>query len=150
MELNQNEKIKNIILTIIQYSMLTTFVIVGSNLALGIVGLAVEIIGIAIGFWAVIAMNESKIHIAPKPRSGSVLIQKGPYKLIRHPMYLAIIVTFIPILISHFSFLRLAIMAVLTINLFVKLNFEETLLKKHFVDYEEYTKKSKKIIPYIY
>jgi protein-S-isoprenylcysteine O-methyltransferase Ste14 len=150
MELKRSEQIKNLILTIIQYSMLLTFIVSGPLLAKNLIFLLLELLGIFLGIWAILSMKKSKIHIAPKPRTGSILIVSGPYKWVRHPMYLAILLAFLPLLFDQFSQIRSVILVALTVNLIFKLNFEESLLKRHFQDYEAYSLKSWKLIPWIY
>jgi protein-S-isoprenylcysteine O-methyltransferase Ste14 len=79
-----------------------------------------------------------------------MLIQKGPYRLIRHPMYLAILLFFVPLLIDDFSCPRFVILMVLTPNLILKLLFEESLLKKAFPEYNNYMQKSWRLIPWVF
>lgn len=150
MELTSDEKIKNFILTLIQYSLLVLFLLIGPWFAKEYILLVIESVGIFLALWAIWVMNSSKINIAPRPRSGAVLITKGPYRLIRHPMYLSIILAFTPIIISHFTIFRFIVLLILSVNLFIKLQFEEGLLIKYFADYEEYTTNTRKLIPWIY
>ncbi len=119
-------------------------------MAEGLFFLLVEISGIALAIWAIIIMKSSKLKISPPPHQDSTLVRKGPYKFIRHPMYLSILIVFTSILISRFSYIGLAIFVSLTLNLLLKLNFEESLLSRHFHDYDSYKTRTWKLIPYIY
>jgi protein-S-isoprenylcysteine O-methyltransferase Ste14 len=74
----------------------------------------------------------------------------GPYSLIRHPMYLALLLTTLPLIIDSFSLFRLLIWLILFINLILKLNYEENLLVTELDGYVEYAKKSYRLIPYVY
>ena len=150
MNLTKEQQNKNLILTLIQYTTLFTFLILTPYMAIGIGWQIMELFGILLGVWAIWVMNESKMHIMPKPRSGAKLIRKGPYRIIRHPMYVAIIFSLTPLIITHFDWIRFWILLVLYINLVFKLTFEETLLVEYFEDYDEYRKSSWKLIPYLF
>jgi protein-S-isoprenylcysteine O-methyltransferase Ste14 len=65
-------------------------------------------------------------------------------------MYIAQIIAILPLVIDYFSWYRLAALAILLIDLLVKIEYEEKQLIAHFPEYAEYQKKTKKIIPAIY
>lgn len=150
MELNQKQKIYNLILTLIQYSTLTAFLIMTPYIAKGILWQIIEIIGGVVGVWAIVVMQHSKINIAPAPRANAHLITNGPYRLIRHPMYMAIILTLTPLIITHYDPIRAIILGILYINLIFKLLFEEGLLKQYFEGYPEYMKKTWRLLPWVF
>ena len=104
----------------------------------------------ALMFWAIIAMQKSKLSILPEPSANATLITKGPYRFIRHPMYTAILLGSLGLLINQFTWLRLAIVISLAIVLLIKLNLEEKMLSQKFDAYKEYMKHTKRIVPNIF
>jgi protein-S-isoprenylcysteine O-methyltransferase Ste14 len=44
-----------------------------------------------IGLWALTANRPGNFNIRPTPHSTGVLVQSGPYRWIRHPMYTAVL-----------------------------------------------------------
>lgn len=48
-------------------------------------------LGTALGLWALSANRPGNFNIRPTPRAGGRLVQAGPYRWIRHPMYSAVI-----------------------------------------------------------
>lgn len=111
---------------------------------------AIELSGFIIGLWAIWAMGLYNFNISPQIKEGARFKTSGPYKFIRHPMYLAIILTVTPLLVDNFSILRLGIFLVLMIDLITKMIQEERLLKQKFTGYEEYMKRTWRIIPFIF
>ena len=115
----------------------------------GLVGYIIA--GIVIGIWALTVMGIGNINISPLVKQGAVLVTRGPYRLIRHPMYLAVLLVIWPLLIiDHFSLLRITAGFVLTTDLIIKMLFEEGLLKKQFAEYKAYMKTTKRLIPVIF
>ena len=144
------DKIKSIILTIVQYATILALLMLSKWLSDNIYLKLTQALGGVIATWAIFEMNKGKLNISPTPRDNSVLIQSGPYKLIRHPMYSSLILTFTPMIISYYSLTNLIIFVVFIINLILKMYFEESLLKQHFTDYKQYMKKSWRLFPYIF
>lgn len=110
-----------------------------------------QLLGLAFGIWAIVIMKRSnKFNIPPDVREGSKLVKTGIYKHIRHPMYTAVLLYFLPALIHHFSWWRLGYFSVLILTLLVKINYEERLLKNAFSEYKEYQRSSWHLIPFVY
>jgi protein-S-isoprenylcysteine O-methyltransferase Ste14 len=150
MSTKKNENIKSSILTFIQYSALIYLIIFSKWISPNYYLSTIQILGFIVASWAIWEMNKSKINISPTPRKDLVLIKSGPYKLVRHPMYLSLILTLTPAIISYYNILNLAIFIIFLINLFFKMFFEESLLKKYFSNYNIYMKDSWRLIPYIF
>ncbi len=55
-------------------------------------GSALVAIGIALGLWALTANRPGNFNIRPEPRAGGHLVTDGPYRFVRHPMYLAVLI----------------------------------------------------------
>ncbi len=112
--------------------------------------LALELAGIILVLWAVYVMKVGNFNIRPTIKNDGVLITSGPYYLVRHPMYLSTIMVMIALVGEYFSLLRLGLLLALIITLVLKIGYEEKQLIKHFSDYSNYIKKSKRLIPFIY
>jgi len=138
------------ILTSIQLLSLVYIFISGHAIAYSINGFLVEIAGIFLGILSIFIMKPGNFNVRPLIKEGGVLVTKGPYRIIRHPMYFAQIIAIIPLIVEHFTYYRLIAILLLTIVLLVKIEYEEKLLLTHFEGYGEYRKKTKKLIPFIY
>lgn len=109
-----------------------------------------QIFAIFVGISAILTMHIGHFNIIPDPLPDIQLVTKGPYRWIRHPMYASILYFFLPVTLISDSWITWLIFIVLSINLLVKLHYEEWLLTQRFADYPTYQKHSKKLIPYLY
>jgi protein-S-isoprenylcysteine O-methyltransferase Ste14 len=83
-------------------------------------------------------------------RQGHELIQRGPYRFVRHPMYTGflLMITGTGVMLGSISSLSALIVAFL--GTWWKLNKEETLLSQHFPDaYQRYKSHTKALIPFV-
>jgi len=149
MKLSKKEKIAAYILTSIQYGGIFMFAYFSPWIAEKWYLLLIEFIGIAIGIAAIFNMLRGKLRITPIPDKNAIHIKSGLYKYVRHPMYLSLLLTFTPLLISFYNPILLLVYAIFTINLFFKLKFEEKLLMKKFPIYKDYIQETKMLIPFI-
>ncbi|NBC81977.1 MAG: hypothetical protein GVY19_01220 [Bacteroidetes bacterium] len=141
---------KSILFVAIQMACIVFFVLTGPFFAHRPVTLIIELLGIFLGIWSVVIMIPHKISVYPDVQDGAKLLQKGPYKIIRHPMYTALFVTFLPLIIDYFTWIRLAVFAIFVFNQIGKMIYEESLLMNHFSDYHVYKTKTYRVIPYIW
>lgn len=105
---------------------------------------------ILLAVWAVVAMRQSKLRISPVPAADAALVQNGPYKYIRHPMYSSILIAAAGLLLHYFTWTRLAIAIALLLVLLIKLYWEEKMLKEKFSGYAGYLQHTNRLVPFIY
>lgn len=145
------EKIYPNLLVTIQLGSLAFLALSGKLMAGSVLGIGVEAFGVILGVIAIYVAGIHNVNIAPLPKEGGKLITTGPYRFIRHPMYLAQVVAFIPLVVTDYTPLRLAVIVALTIALLLKMPYEEKGLIGQFgEDYKTYKAKTKKVIPFIY
>ncbi|MBT7826774.1 MAG: hypothetical protein HN600_09295 [Bacteroidetes bacterium] len=143
-------KVKSYSLIFIQFAAIAILLVSDSVFIDNLILLIIQISGLFLGIWALYVMGRGNINIPPDLKENIKLTQKGPYKVIRHPMYTAIILTLFPLVIENFSIFRLIIFIILIADLVYKLHWEEKMLLKRFPEYSTYQKKSSRIIPFIY
>ena len=80
-----------------------------------------------------------------------MLIKSGPYKMVRHPRYLGIMLFFSGISLVFDSFLAILITAALSLVLLWRVNAEEKLMENRFGnEWRKYRKTSWRLIPRVY
>ena len=138
------------LLVFFQFAALFIIMFSGPLIASNILLKLVQVSSAIIGIWAIIIMHIGNFNIVPIPVKNAVFVTKGPYRLIRHPMYTSLFLFTLPELIGDFSYIRLLAFAFMAITLLYKLRYEEKLLLEKFDEYEHYMTKTKRIIPYIF
>jgi len=141
---------KSIIFVLVQFGTLGLIFLTGPLYPSNQWLMLVEAAGFVLGVWAVLAMGLGNFNITPDPVQRGQLVTRGPYGVIRHPMYMALLLVTAPLIIADFSILRGIYWLVLLIDLVLKLHYEEGLLTAKIDGYDEYMKQSYRLIPYIY
>jgi len=142
--------LKAFLLFFIQYLSLVLLIVTGPVLPGSLPLIIFYIAGWILGIWSILAMGIGNINAGPDPLPEGKLIRRGPYALIRHPMYAAILLVFTPLLFDHFTVPRLLIMMVLIINLLLKIRYEEQQMNLSYCKkYSDYSAGTWQLIPYV-
>ncbi len=122
----------------------------GINQVLLLVGLGMVLLGVIVRFVA-IATLKSNFSGRLRIREDHTLVKNGIYKWIRHPAYFGAIILFLGIPVMFSSMLGFLVMFLLVPYLLHRIKLEERMMTERFgVEYDEYVKQSKKLIPFLY
>jgi protein-S-isoprenylcysteine O-methyltransferase Ste14 len=146
----KRREISSYVLVFVQFGCLAGLLYTGPLIAHKPLGKCIEIFSLLLVIWALVAMSKSKVSVFPDLKQGAILIAKGPYKFIRHPMYLALILFSLSVVIDKPYYFRILIGLLLILNLLIKIEFEEKILIKEFKEYGNYIKVTRKLLPFIY
>jgi protein-S-isoprenylcysteine O-methyltransferase Ste14 len=103
--------------------------------------------GIALGLWAVSCNRIGNFNIRPDPRPGGKLVDRGPYRWIRHPMYTAVIACGIAGALVIGSAWGWIGAVALVLVLVVKAAVEERWMLVAHPDYQAYRASTKRFVP---
>jgi len=113
-------------------------------------GVGIAILGFALLQWAQMTLANSWSD-TPRMLKEQTLITSGPYRTIRHPIYTAfILILGSTLLISSNWLIGLCWTGMVTLEVFSRISFEESLMVEFFGDqYREYMKKTGRLLPKI-
>ena len=105
---------------------------------------------IALGLWALTANRPGNFNIRPEPRPGGRLVTSGPYRYVRHPMYLAVLLGMLGFCAGYATPWRWVALAALAIVLAIKAGVEERSMAARHPDYGGYARGTKRIVPFVW
>lgn len=106
--------------------------------------------GLLLGAWALAINRPDNFNINPTPREGATLCYEGPYRWVRHPMYMALMISLLGILLMGTGILSVLAWVALAFVLERKAAFEETMLQESSAEYASYCQQTRRFIPYLY
>lgn len=121
--------------------------LIPNTLLVSLMGLVLAVAGLVFSVWARIYLG-SNWSPAAMLRKGQTLVRKGPYGIVRHPIYSGLIVAIVGTALV-FGGYRI-IISIICVFLFawVRISEEEKLMSQQFgEDYTKYKKDVKAIIP---
>ena len=113
-------------------------------------GTALAIIAVAIALAAVFAMRARNLSVLPEPVANGTLVERGPYRLVRHPMYAAVLLGGFGAALLHRDALHWLWLALLAPVLVVKIRREERLLAARYPTYADYRRRVSALVPGLY
>ena len=115
------------------------------------VGVVLTVIGLMIRIQSILTLKQYFTYSVAKV-DDHTLIQTGLYKVIRHPGYLGQLIIFIGISISLSNWLSILAMTIpVVIGYGYRIKVEERFMRDQLgIDYLDYQKRTKRIIPMIY
>jgi protein-S-isoprenylcysteine O-methyltransferase Ste14 len=103
-------------------------------------GWIVATLGLALAVWAGVTMGPS-LSPFPRPPRDADLVDRGPYRYLRHPIYVGGALFFAGLSLV-FSVYGLALTAVLGLFWVAKARLEERYLSARFPEYAEYRRRT--------
>ena len=117
-----------------------------NNLGIMLFADVVIILGMIITLYSLSVLGRS-VSIIPQARS---LVQTGPYRIVRHPLYLGELIAILGIVLARFSLSAMTVFCLLTALQIYRAVQEERLLAGTFPEYESYSLNRARFIPGIY
>ena len=115
----------------------------------GLVGVAVvalEVVGIAVLLVSFVNLGKS-LTAHPMPLTTGTLKTTGLYAVVRHPIYLGLLMVAAGVAVHGASIWHLVGFVGLSVLLHIKAGFEERLLRAAYPGYESYARRVGRLIP---
>jgi protein-S-isoprenylcysteine O-methyltransferase Ste14 len=114
------------------------------------VGLALFIPGFFLMNWSEATLGEL-FSVQVTIQTGHRLVTNGPYRHVRHPRYASLLLYNLGVALVFRSWLALILVAALTLVLLWRIADEESLMRQEFgAEWDAYTARSWRIVPYLY
>jgi protein-S-isoprenylcysteine O-methyltransferase Ste14 len=121
-------------------------------------GSALAVVAIALGAWTLRANRIGNFNIRPEPKRGARLVTDGPYRFVRHPMYLAVLIGTAGFALGYadtdalrdVDVARAALWVALAAVLHAKTLIEERELRALYPQYAAYARRAKRILPFLF
>ena len=97
-----------------------------------------------------ITLRLGHFNLTPTVKATAQLVRRGPYRFVRHPMYLALLLVTLALLLDAPSWLRTLGWLILLLDLLLKIAHEERLLRLSFPAYATYATQSARLVPWLY
>jgi len=121
------------------------------RLALFVAGIAVMVLGLALRAWSVIVLGRN-FTVYVQVRDEQPVVDTGPYRLLRHPSYTALLLVCLGIGLTLGNWLALAVIVVLpTLAILLRIRVEERALLAGIGEpYRRFAATRKRLIPWVW
>jgi len=121
------------------------------RLALFVAGIAVMVLGLALRAWSVIVLGRN-FTVYVQVREEQPVVDTGPYRLLRHPSYTALLLVCLGIGLTLGNWLALAVIVVLpTLAILLRIRVEERALLAGIGEpYRRFAATRKRLIPWVW
>ena len=120
----------------------------GRDLVFGL-GITLALAGIALRWYAVLVLGRfftTRVMTTPD----QTVVQKGPYRLIRHPSYTGLLLTALGLLLCSTNWLSLACFVIALPGFAYRIQVEESALTAALGDaYRDYMRHTKRLVPFV-
>lgn len=113
-------------------------------------GLAVTALGPLICIWSALTLGRH-FDLEVEVHGGHEVVRSGPYRLVRHPIYLGLLVHFLGACLATGNLVLVTGTALVTVpGLYLRARAEERLLREHLgVAYERYAREVPMLVPFV-
>jgi protein-S-isoprenylcysteine O-methyltransferase Ste14 len=111
------------------------------------VAIVLGLAAIALGLWVFAYNRPGNFNIRPEPKAGGQLVTGGPYRWMRHPMYVALLLGMAAVTAESHSWVQAGLWLLLLLVLNFKAALEERLLRQRWPDYATYCQRTRRFIP---
>lgn len=114
-----------------------------------VAGAALIGLGGLLAVWGLLSLGNN-LAAVPHPKDDATLVEHGPYKVVRHPIYSGIILGALGWGLFMNSWLTILLALLLFLFFDIKSRREEKALSTRFSAYAGYQQRVRKLLPYLY
>lgn len=139
-------------------SLLATAILIGALVALyyrgellgvGPVSIGLQVAAALFMVWARLTFGMRSFHAGANTTEGA-LVTRGPYAIVRNPIYAAAIAfTWVGVAV-HFEPISALLGLVVAAGMLVRIHSEEKFLRTRYPEYPAYERSVKRLVPYVF
>jgi len=115
----------------------------------GPISIGLQVAAALLMVWARLTFGLRSFHAAANPTEGE-LVTRGPYALVRNPIYAAVCLFTWAGVTSHFGAVSALCGVVVVGAMLVRVFAEEKLLRAQFPEYAAYAQRVKRLVPFVF
>jgi len=115
-----------------------------------VTALVLCVLGGALGVYTLLHNKIGNFSVYPEPRVQAILVTSGPYRYVRHPMYVALCTMMFGIALYNGHWMNFLGGVLVTFVVLTKAGIEEQHLVRKFANYRNYADSTSRFIPKIY
>ena len=117
---------------------------------IGVLAAAFCVAGLAVAVWARMTLGRNWSGVTTL-KADHELIRRGPYRLMRHPIYTGVLMMILAVLLLRGGLGGMIGLVVICIGFGIKIRSEEKLMLQQFPnEYAMYQKRVKRLIPFLF
>ena len=116
------------------------------SLGVDIAAVLLGLIGLAVGLWAIVFLGRGLTPL-PLPNGEVDVVSDGPYRYVRHPMYLAVFLFALALTLRSGSWVVVVELALLAALFASKARWEEARLEESMPEYAVYRATTPQFVP---
>jgi protein-S-isoprenylcysteine O-methyltransferase Ste14 len=123
-------------------------IVQGHDLVFGL-GIVLALVGIALRWYAVLSLGRF-FTTRVTTRADQTVVEKGPYRWVRHPSYTGLLLTVSGILLLQMNWLSLACFVLALPGFAYRIGVEEQALMSALGEpYRDYMRRTKRLVPFV-
>jgi protein-S-isoprenylcysteine O-methyltransferase Ste14 len=111
--------------------------------------IGVQIFALFLMMWARATFGGRSFHATASPTEGG-LVTTGPYRYLRHPIYASGLLFTWAGVFGHLSVVNVAFGLLMFAGALARIICEEALVRVRYPEYDEYAKKTRRLIPFVF
>ena len=140
----------SLLLVALQIALMTAIAAPFDALGWNTAATALLVVATGLGIWTLTANRLGNFNIRPEPKPGGQLVTSGPYRYVRHPMYLAVLIGMASFCVGYGTPWRWLAFVALVVVLRVKAGVEEQHLAVVHPGYDDYARSRKRFVPFLW
>ena len=112
------------------------------------VTIAIQAAAVLLMIYARVTFGRRSFHAAANPTEGG-LVTSGPYAVLRHPIYAAVLYFTWATIADHPSWITVGGGVLITAGAIARMLMEEQMLARRYPEYRDYMRRTRRVVPYL-